>query len=185
MGRLMPLIISAKACSAEASSPAAFLHLGLPSGFRCWFAAGQLNAKRDSESWSGSPRLLKFTSSTSCPASGSPLPLEKPKSPSRPTSAAPFFTTPPVKESGAKSGPTAATSAGSSAIGATGGCGKWSSTGRTGLPTTAAALSSPRSEEHTSELQSPCNLVCRLLLEKKKNITYTYLLLIQKIMLDS
>src|SRR5256885_13052546 len=26
---------------------------------------------------------------------------------------------------------------------------------------------SPRSEEHTSELQSPCNLVCRLLLEKK------------------
>src|SRR5256885_2409667 len=31
----------------------------------------------------------------------------------------------------------------------------------------AAALST-RSEEHTSELQSPCNLVCRLLLEKKK-----------------
>src|SRR5256885_11305362 len=28
---------------------------------------------------------------------------------------------------------------------------------------------SQRSEEHTSELQSPCNLVCRLLLEKKKN----------------
>src|SRR5688500_19995988 len=27
----------------------------------------------------------------------------------------------------------------------------------------------PRSEEHTSELQSPCNLVCRLLLEKKKS----------------
>src|SRR5256885_10917294 len=27
-----------------------------------------------------------------------------------------------------------------------------------------------RSEEHTSELQSPCNLVCRLLLEKKKKI---------------
>src|SRR5256885_4964743 len=27
-----------------------------------------------------------------------------------------------------------------------------------------------RSEEHTSELQSPCNLVCRLLLEKKKNM---------------
>src|SRR5256885_12673602 len=27
---------------------------------------------------------------------------------------------------------------------------------------------SVRSEEHTSELQSPCNLVCRLLLEKKK-----------------
>src|SRR5256885_10673732 len=36
-----------------------------------------------------------------------------------------------------------------------------------------AALGRPhgwrqRSEEHTSELQSPCNLVCRLLLEKKK-----------------
>src|SRR3989454_1582238 len=29
-------------------------------------------------------------------------------------------------------------------------------------------LSGVRSEEHTSELQSPCNLVCRLLLEKKK-----------------
>src|SRR5688500_20058207 len=27
-----------------------------------------------------------------------------------------------------------------------------------------------RSEEHTSELQSPCNLVCRLLLEKKKEM---------------
>src|SRR5256885_5975666 len=27
-----------------------------------------------------------------------------------------------------------------------------------------------RSEEHTSELQSPCNLVCRLLLEKKKDL---------------
>src|SRR2546426_4314129 len=32
-----------------------------------------------------------------------------------------------------------------------------------------------RSEEHTSELQSPCNLVCRLLLEKKKiNIIYIF-----------
>src|SRR5256885_12152595 len=29
-------------------------------------------------------------------------------------------------------------------------------------------VNKPRSEEHTSELQSPCNLVCRLLLEKKK-----------------
>src|SRR5256885_1472727 len=29
----------------------------------------------------------------------------------------------------------------------------------------------PRSEEHTSELQSPCNLVCRLLLEKKNSLT--------------
>src|SRR5256885_13132101 len=32
-----------------------------------------------------------------------------------------------------------------------------------------AAEAIMRSEEHTSELQSPCNLVCRLLLEKKKN----------------
>src|SRR2546426_8441138 len=31
-----------------------------------------------------------------------------------------------------------------------------------------AAKLGDRSEEHTSELQSPCNLVCRLLLEKKK-----------------
>src|SRR2546426_3981877 len=31
-----------------------------------------------------------------------------------------------------------------------------------------SADSTSRSEEHTSELQSPCNLVCRLLLEKKK-----------------
>src|SRR5256885_9593812 len=30
-----------------------------------------------------------------------------------------------------------------------------------------------RSEEHTSELQSPCNLVCRLLLEKKKMIRHS------------
>src|SRR5256885_15459700 len=32
-----------------------------------------------------------------------------------------------------------------------------------------------RSEEHTSELQSPCNLVCRLLLEKKKKTKATLL----------
>src|SRR5256885_11914072 len=31
-----------------------------------------------------------------------------------------------------------------------------------------------RSEEHTSELQSPCNLVCRLLLEKKKQVENVY-----------
>src|SRR2546426_3639909 len=35
-----------------------------------------------------------------------------------------------------------------------------------------------RSEEHTSELQSPCNLVCRLLLEKKKKTTKIRLLLV-------
>src|SRR3989454_3571262 len=34
----------------------------------------------------------------------------------------------------------------------------------------AAGESGDRSEEHTSELQSPCNLVCRLLLEKKKKM---------------
>src|SRR5256885_11509426 len=39
-----------------------------------------------------------------------------------------------------------------------------------GLPPTLVA--ELRSEEHTSELQSPCNLVCRLLLEKKKNNTH-------------
>src|SRR2546426_6566582 len=40
-------------------------------------------------------------------------------------------------------------------------------------------LLAERSEEHTSELQSPCNLVCRLLLEKKKknNATSTMSLL--------
>src|SRR5690348_18187430 len=34
----------------------------------------------------------------------------------------------------------------------------------------SAAVPAPRSEEHTSELQSPVHLVCRLLLEKKKKI---------------
>src|SRR2546426_7502223 len=34
----------------------------------------------------------------------------------------------------------------------------------------SAAVMGVRSEEHTSELQSPCNLVCRLLLEKKKRL---------------
>src|SRR2546426_11675034 len=38
-----------------------------------------------------------------------------------------------------------------------------------GLRPSAGSKPSKRSEEHTSELQSPCNLVCRLLLEKKKN----------------
>src|SRR5256885_11313731 len=36
----------------------------------------------------------------------------------------------------------------------------------------SSASSKDRSEEHTSELQSPCNIVCRLLLEKKKNIRH-------------
>src|SRR5690242_20912041 len=38
---------------------------------------------------------------------------------------------------------------------------------------TANAVPFPRSEEHTSELQSHVNLVCRLLLEKKKQINIT------------
>src|SRR6266446_7701051 len=49
----------------------------------------------------------------------------------------------------------------------------WAMTRRTMKSTTLARRPSAcrqrvRSEEHTSELQSPCNLVCRLLLEKKK-----------------
>src|SRR2546426_278866 len=44
---------------------------------------------------------------------------------------------------------------------------KWNSNW---IPGTANTRS--RSEEHTSELQSPCNLVCRLLLEKKKKTCY-------------
>src|SRR5690348_18004121 len=41
------------------------------------------------------------------------------------------------------------------------------------------ALPAVRSEEHTSELQSPVHLVCRLLLEKKKKHTINYLNFIQ------
>src|SRR5256885_6092537 len=41
-----------------------------------------------------------------------------------------------------------------------------------GRGVTALFVHGDRSEEHTSELQSPCNLVCRLLLEKKKNKTH-------------
>src|SRR2546426_8421603 len=36
------------------------------------------------------------------------------------------------------------------------------------------AVGRQRSEEHTSELQSPCNLVCRLLLEKKKTASNNF-----------
>src|SRR5256885_10013678 len=46
--------------------------------------------------------------------------------------------------------------------------------GRIGV---GARASGVRSEEHTSELQSPCNLVCRLLLEKKKTIQTTLVVL--------
>src|SRR2546426_8687689 len=43
----------------------------------------------------------------------------------------------------------------------------WRAVPERGLPPANEAFR--RSEEHTSELQSPCNLVCRLLLEKKKH----------------
>src|SRR5256885_3308528 len=57
-----------------------------------------------------------------------------------------------------------------------------------GQPRTVCELCVPRavhhgwlrSEEHTSELQSPCNLVCRLLLEKKKTHTVHMTLLIMR-----
>src|SRR5262245_64842931 len=41
------------------------------------------------------------------------------------------------------------------------------------IAASALALAAPRSEEHTSELQSLRHLVCRLLLEKKKHTQYT------------
>src|SRR2546426_6410486 len=44
-------------------------------------------------------------------------------------------------------------------------------------PTGRLLLRRDRSEEHTSELQSPCNIVCRLLLEKKKSTSYPTALL--------
>src|SRR5256885_8076056 len=57
-----------------------------------------------------------------------------------------------------------------------GGGGQRSSTLRSACsmaPAETAAGGASRSEEHTSELQSPCNLVCRLLLEKKKDACRT------------
>src|SRR5256885_7395224 len=44
----------------------------------------------------------------------------------------------------------------------------------TALGSSGNILGNSRSEEHTSELQSPCNLVCRLLLEKKNNLNIKY-----------
>src|SRR5579863_10643772 len=52
-------------------------------------------------------------------------------------------------------------------------------TGRVGGPDRALCHHDPkprRSEEHTSELQSPVHLVCRLLLEKKKNTPNIFLI---------
>src|SRR5205807_8773348 len=50
---------------------------------------------------------------------------------------------------------------------------QWRSLNRQSVSEFAQEIGEPardaRSEEHTSELQSPCNLVCRLLLEKKNN----------------
>src|SRR5256885_109015 len=48
-----------------------------------------------------------------------------------------------------------------------------SSTEETSWNTASFTVPFSRSEEHTSELQSPCNLVCRLLLEKKNHATAT------------
>src|SRR6266446_1358577 len=42
-----------------------------------------------------------------------------------------------------------------------------------------------RSEEHTSELQSPCNLVCRLLLEKKKGLMLNQALRARDLKIDT
>src|SRR2546426_3480004 len=53
---------------------------------------------------------------------------------------------------------------------------------RVELATTAGVHD--RSEEHTSELQSPCNLVCRLLLEKKKNAVYNGAIFVSTTILD-
>src|SRR2546426_12664466 len=47
--------------------------------------------------------------------------------------------------------------------------------GRDGFGPLKQRFTYPRSEEHTSELQSPCNLVCRLLLEKKKKKEYGFM----------
>src|SRR5205807_8593773 len=52
-----------------------------------------------------------------------------------------------------------------------------------GLAALIAVAIVVRSEEHTSELQSPCNLVCRLLLEKKKIITKRYINCLHKTIL--
>src|SRR5256885_12551433 len=46
---------------------------------------------------------------------------------------------------------------------------EWPSSVPRTAPVAVSQSLTVRSEEHTSELQSPCNLVCRLLLEKKKH----------------
>src|SRR5256885_13022379 len=66
----------------------------------------------------------------------------------------------PICSSGAACGPVSAPSRGTQTAGRSIG-----PVSRAWMP----SFISRRSEEHTSELQSPCNLVCRLLLEKKKH----------------
>src|SRR2546430_9055525 len=51
---------------------------------------------------------------------------------------------------------------------------KWTVSCRPRWPISSYSLARSRSEEHTSELQSQSNLVCRLLLEKKKKNKHTY-----------
>src|SRR5256885_5973631 len=62
--------------------------------------------------------------------------------------------------------------------------GEWkeSHTGRQAKFYSLTRASPGRSEEHTSELQSPCNLVCRLLLEKKKTNNNAYLLVVDHLL---
>src|SRR2546422_4585903 len=51
--------------------------------------------------------------------------------------------------------------------------GRWEDMLETAKPEIVVIATPPRSEEHTSELQSRLHLVCRLLLEKKKNDLHT------------
>src|ERR1022692_917547 len=48
---------------------------------------------------------------------------------------------------------------------------RWQSLGPADMAARCGSGRPCRSEEHTSELQSPCNLVCRLLLEKKNDLS--------------
>src|SRR5256885_12911131 len=57
---------------------------------------------------------------------------------------------------------------------AAGTAGIWNPPAHRAAPASPTDRCRARSEEHTSELQSPCNLVCRLLLEKKKNCLYLF-----------
>src|SRR2546430_13363455 len=54
---------------------------------------------------------------------------------------------------------------------------------RVAVPVQRVRRGEPRSEEHTSELQSQSNLVCRLLLEKKKKNKYSGVATLQRLVL--